>query len=95
MSIDTALTDPAAKADFLRVEGLGKTYVPGAKDLPRASILRNSSMFTFDRPLQSTYETSFCNRANRKSRNMPDTPITRMAKITLVIDRLFHSFQTK
>ncbi len=31
MSIDTPPTDPAAKADFLRVEGLGKSYALGAE----------------------------------------------------------------
>src|SRR5262249_60452672 len=34
-------------------------------------------------------------RARIKSSNMPTGPITRIAVITLVIDRLFHSFQTK
>ena len=34
-------------------------------------------------------------RARIWSRIIPMTPMTRMAMITLVIDRLFHSFQTK
>src|SRR5712691_12685796 len=34
-------------------------------------------------------------RASIRSRTMPTTPITRIAVMTLVIDRLFHSFQTK
>ena len=32
---------------------------------------------------------------NRKSRATPTTPMTRTAKITLVRERLFHSFHTK
>ena len=34
-------------------------------------------------------------RASTRSSSMPTTPMTRIAMITLVIDRLFHSFQTK
>ena len=34
-------------------------------------------------------------RASIWSSSMPTTPISRIAVITLVIDRLFHSFQTK
>ena len=34
-------------------------------------------------------------RARIWSSSMPTTPISRIAMITLVIDRLFHSFQTK
>ncbi len=39
--------------------------------------------------------TSRVSRARIRSSNMPTTPISRIAVITLVIDRLFHSFQTK
>jgi hypothetical protein len=39
--------------------------------------------------------TSRVARASSWSRIMPTTPITRIAVITLVIERLFHSFQTK
>src|SRR6202043_602141 len=34
-------------------------------------------------------------RARIWSSSMPTTPITRIAMMTLVIERLFHSFQTK
>src|SRR6266511_4802268 len=34
-------------------------------------------------------------RASIRASTMPTTPITRIAVITLVMERLFHSFQTK
>ena len=39
--------------------------------------------------------TSRVSRASIRSSSMPTTPISRIALITFVIDKLFHSFQTK
>ena len=39
--------------------------------------------------------TSRVSRARIKSSSIPTTPISKIALITLVIDKLFHSFQTK
>ena len=74
-----ALEDGQRLAASLRREALGESFDP-QESIGRA---------------HSRHVTMRCAWAKAKSSSIPTTPISKMAKITLVKDRLFHSFHTK